>query len=336
MIAIGPHHRAPVPGAPLEGDVEHPQDRAKGADLGRCRHERGDRRGRALVDVRRPGLERDCPDLEQQPHRQHGDAEEQQDIALAGQLRRVGDRTDVDAAGVAVEQRDAVDEEGGGERAEQEVLDRCLLRQQAATAGEPGHQVEREAQDLERHEHEQQVVGGGEEHHPAEREHREREDLGLHRRALRERDVGARARGQRGLRHHRAARVVERALGEHQDADGADDGQRPLQEQGRTVDRDGRLGHELRAAGEQHDGEQRGDEATQRCADLQQPALRCRGERFDQHAEHGCAEHDEQRAQRGVLQVRGLDVGGHGPTASPSRSAGWGPGPARPRRTWWR
>ena len=39
-------------------DVEEPQDHAEGRRLGGHRHEAGDRRGRALVDVRRPLVER--------------------------------------------------------------------------------------------------------------------------------------------------------------------------------------------------------------------------------------------------------------------------------------
>ena len=51
--------------------------------------------------------------------------------------RRVGDRGEVDRAGVAVEQREAVQEERRGERAEQEVLQRRLLREQPAPPGQP-------------------------------------------------------------------------------------------------------------------------------------------------------------------------------------------------------
>ena len=71
---------------------------------------------------------------------------------------RVQDRRQVDGVGVAVEQRQAVEEERRRERAEQEVLDRGLLRQQAAAARHAGHQVQRQRQHLERDEHQQQVV----------------------------------------------------------------------------------------------------------------------------------------------------------------------------------
>ena len=64
------------------------------------------------------------------------------------------------------------------ERAEQEVLQRRLLRQQPAATGQPAQQVERQREHLERDEHRQQVAGGREQHHAADREQRQREDLG--------------------------------------------------------------------------------------------------------------------------------------------------------------
>ena len=103
----------------------------------------------------------------------------------------VSDRSDPAAAAamsrelhrtrVAVQQRQAVEEERRGERAEQEVLDRRFLRQQAATPGETAHQVQRQGKHLERDEHGQQVVRRAERHHAAEGEQRQREHLGLHR-----------------------------------------------------------------------------------------------------------------------------------------------------------
>ena len=82
-------------------------------------------------------------------------------------------------AGVPVDQRDAVDEEAGAERAEQEVLHRRFLAEQAAATGQAAEQVERQREHLERDEHGQQVVGGREHQHAADREHHQREDLGV-------------------------------------------------------------------------------------------------------------------------------------------------------------
>ena len=70
------------------------------------------------------------------------------------------DRAEVHRAGVAVDQRDAVEEEAGGEGAEQEVLHRGFLAEQAPATGQATEQVEREREHLERHEHREQVTGG--------------------------------------------------------------------------------------------------------------------------------------------------------------------------------
>ena len=74
----GPHHRPPVPGQPAERHVEDPQQRAERRDLGARGHERGHRGRRALVDVRRPGVERHGADLEQQADAEQRDPDVQQ------------------------------------------------------------------------------------------------------------------------------------------------------------------------------------------------------------------------------------------------------------------
>ena len=77
----------------------------------------------------------------------------------------LGDLREAHRAGVPVDQRDAVDEEAGAERAEQEVLHRRLLAEQPPAPGQSAEQVEREREHLERHEHGQQVVGRREHQH---------------------------------------------------------------------------------------------------------------------------------------------------------------------------
>ena len=120
-------------------------------------------------------------------------------------------------AGEAVDEGHAEEEERRRERAEQEVLERRLLRDQPAPAGQPGHQVQRQREDLEGDEHRQQVVGGREEQHAADREHREREDLGASP-ALRDRSLLLDPAGRRRRhRRERVARRVERTLGHQQD-----------------------------------------------------------------------------------------------------------------------
>ena len=100
------------------------------------------------------------------------------------------DRPEVHRAGVAVDQGDAVEEEAGGERAEQEVLHRGFLAEQAPATGQATEQVERQREHLERHEHREQVAGGREQHHPADREQQQRVDLGV----VETRRTGARTR----------------------------------------------------------------------------------------------------------------------------------------------
>ena len=152
---------------------------------------------------------------------------------IAGELHR---------AGVAVDQRDAVEEEAGGEGAEQEVLERRLLAEQPAAAGQAAEQVERQREHLERHEHGEQVVGGREQHHPADREHQQRVDLGVVEAAGRRLALGLGARQRRGLAGERRHPALEVPLGEQQHAaDGEEQDQAP-QEQGRAVDRDRALG----------------------------------------------------------------------------------------------
>ena len=311
MIGDRPHHRAPVPLGAAEADVEHAQQGAEGGDLRAGRHERRHRRRRALVDVGRPGLERHRADLEQQADGQHGQAEEQQPLVAAGGRRRDEHLAEVDAARVAVEQRDAVEEERGGERAEQEVLHGGLLREQAATAGEAGHEVQRQRQDLERDEHEQQVVRRREQHHPAEAEHRERVDLGLHLGRLGERGVLAGAGQHGGPGDDRAAGAVERALGDEQDRRDAEHREGALQEQRRAVDGD-RVGEdELLGAGQQHRRGEGAEQADDGDDDLDAAACGARREGLDEHADERRREDDEHRRDGPVGELRGRDVGGH-------------------------
>jgi hypothetical protein len=103
-------------------------------------------------------VERHQRGLEQQADRDHRQADvEQHDI-----VRRLAhgpvDLCELDAARVPVDHRDAEQEERRRERAEQEVLDRGLLREQPAPAGQRAEQVQRQREDLQRDEHRQQIV----------------------------------------------------------------------------------------------------------------------------------------------------------------------------------
>ncbi len=268
------------------------------------RHEGGHRRGRALVDVRRPGVERRDAGLEEQPDDEQAEPDQQQRVALAGAAGRLEDAAQADRAGVAVEQGEAVEEERRREGAEQEVLHRGFLRQQAPPAGQPGEQVERQREHLQRHEHHQQVVRGREEHHAAEREAHQRERLGLHPPRGGQRPVGAAADGDRGLRHQRAARRVQRPLGQQQHADQPEGGEGAVDEERRAVDghRPGR--GQLMPPGQQDRRDQRADAARSGQHDLGRPARLARHERLDQYAEPGRAEHDQHRGERRCRRSR--------------------------------
>ena len=89
----------------------------------------------------------------------------------------MGDARERRGPGSAVHERDAVEEDRRGERAEHEVLDPRLLRAEAP-AVERGEHVQRDRQDLEREEHDDQVVRGGHHEHPERREDDQREIFG--------------------------------------------------------------------------------------------------------------------------------------------------------------
>ena len=69
----------------------------------------------------------------------------------------------------AVDQRDPVEQERGGEGAEDEILHRRLGRGKLALE-ESGEHVQRERHQLERQEQDNEIAGGGEQHHAAGRE----------------------------------------------------------------------------------------------------------------------------------------------------------------------
>ena len=236
----------------------------------------------------------------------------------AGDVRggRRRDRGQVHRARVPVQHGHAEQEERGRERAQQEVLDRRLLRQQAAAPGEPAQQVQRQGQDLQRDEHGEQVVGGGEQQHAADREQGERVDLGVA-------DAGQQplaflgAAGHRGRLGGERAHVV-RGLGDEHHADEREDQDRAPDEQGRPVHPDRALGGDVAraAVGEQvgrggdhdRDHERRGQPA-ERERDAGSPGAGPGHERLDQHADHGHPEDQQHRQQLAVLDVRRRDGG---------------------------
>ena len=97
---------------------EDAQQQREGGRFGAGGEQRGDRSGSAFVDVGRPELEGGGGDFEAEADQDQGEAEFEEIAGAVG----VGHQREIRGAGDAVDQGDAVEEEGGGERAEQEVL----------------------------------------------------------------------------------------------------------------------------------------------------------------------------------------------------------------------
>ena len=89
--------------------------------LGRRREEGGDRRRRALVDVRRPHVERHGRDLEGEAGDHEDEAEDQAERRSAPESA-AAICGEADVAGEAVDQRGAVEQHARRQRAEDEVL----------------------------------------------------------------------------------------------------------------------------------------------------------------------------------------------------------------------
>ncbi len=79
--------------------------------------------------------------VEEQADDQHSETEVEQDIRLPGRALRDEYTGQGDRVGVTVDQRNAVKEERRGKGTQQEVLQRSLLAEQPAAAGESGEQV---------------------------------------------------------------------------------------------------------------------------------------------------------------------------------------------------
>ena len=117
-------------------------------------------------------MERDERHLEPEADEDEGETEEQEgrEPVACDRLRH-----DVEPGAPcgAVEEGDPVEQEPGREGAEQEVLERRLVRADLLPEHADQH-VDRHRHDLEREEDHDQVVGRGHEHHAARREQHER------------------------------------------------------------------------------------------------------------------------------------------------------------------
>ena len=135
---------------------------AKAAALGPADRNARHRRGRALVDVRRPDLERRGGDLEGEAdeHQRGGHADQRAGggSPSAARAEPCGYRVRLVDAGDAVDPGDAVEQERGGERAQQEVLERRFVGA-LVVAQVAGQHVAGDRGDLQADEDHDQLVG---------------------------------------------------------------------------------------------------------------------------------------------------------------------------------
>jgi len=257
-------------------------------------------------------VERRRADLEQQADHEQRDAGDDEPGVARLRGEGVGDAAQLDGAGEAVEQRRAEQEEGRGVRAQDEVLERGLLREQSTAARQAGEHVERQRHDLERHEHGEQVGRCREEQHAADAEQEQRPHLGLEPAEAGEGLLVLRARQRRCARCEGVAGRVDLALGHDHRRDEREHEDRALHEQRGTVDRDRALGHHgVGAAGVEH-GDETADERAEDDHELDRAAVLAGQERLDQDGHHGGAEHHEDRHDRRVLDGGGLERGRRG------------------------
>ena len=152
------------------------QDReARGLD--RRGHETGHIGRGAVVDVGRPHVERHHRDLEAEAHQHQPAAEDGQAQVVAALAQRARDVAERRAAGEAVQQRHAHEQERRGESAQQQVLEAGLAAAHVA-AHAAGQHVHRQAHHLDAQEDREQVRGRGQHHHAQDREQQQRVELG--------------------------------------------------------------------------------------------------------------------------------------------------------------
>ncbi len=218
------------------GRDEDAQQRGERRRLGADRHEGRRGRGRALVDVGRPGMERHQRDLEADAHGQDADRQQQHWVAQVGLLEDGRDLGQVGLTRDAVQPGHAVNQDGRSEGAQQEVLQRSFIGSLLA-AGQAGQDVDRDDHQLDRHEQRDQVGRGGGEHHAQHGEREQAVELAERQRPLseigrgHERHQDGRGQEQRvevdgevvqhhraGIRRHRAAAplIQVQRLGHHE------------------------------------------------------------------------------------------------------------------------
>ena len=158
-----------------EGNVENPQHQRESRGLGSGSEQRRDRRGRAFVNVRPVNVERRSDDFESESDENQSQPQNRERRQMAGRGDELIERRlhliDARGSGGAVDHGDAVQEERGGERAQDEIFQRRFVRFGGPFA-EAGQDVARNRAYFEADEGGQQFVrarqdphaGGSEQH----------------------------------------------------------------------------------------------------------------------------------------------------------------------------
>ena len=167
---VGPHR--------AQRNQEQAQQQSEGGGFGGDRDVGGDGRGRALIDVRRPLVERNRRYLEKEgggnrDGRQKNDGVVQ--VPLPNCLRYP---IDVGGPADAVEQRKPVRQDAGGEHAQEKVFDGGFVRAPIAPE-KTGEQVEGDGHQFQTNEEGDEVNPAGQQHHADSGEEDERVVLAL-------------------------------------------------------------------------------------------------------------------------------------------------------------
>ena len=279
-----PEQRRPVGRHAAQGHREHADQGREGAGLGPGRDQRRHARRRALIHVGHPHVKRHRGDLEAEPDHQEPEAGDEQRVTWSGSDRR-RDPVQVRRAGGAVDERDAVEQERRGERAEEEIFHRRLARGELPLE-HARQDVERERHQLEGQEHDDQVAGGGQQHHAGRREEHQRPVLAR---------LGA-----------GAAQVVHRE--QHDEGAGVADDH--VEEQREVVEHDHVAERAPRRAPPRERRQERPDHAGERDHRRQLARQRARNDVEHQH-DCGGGQHDQGRHQRTEEDGR-EDDGVHG------------------------
>ena len=194
-----------------EGLFQGAQHERDGGDLGRRAHEGGDGGGGALVDVRRPHVERHGRQLEGEAGDDENDADDEAGRRGLRRGQHAGQLGELHRAGEAVGERDAVEQQARGERAQDEVFQPGFGGAELI-AGEGAHDVDRQRLQLEPEIQRHQVGGAAHDHHAdgAEQDQdRELEPGDAFADVVVQREDGAHARAGEDEQLHEAGEAVD-------------------------------------------------------------------------------------------------------------------------------